>query len=181
MNSDLVWGQSSISRAKQTFMSIFARVADRPLKNGIVPYFETKLCVTHWAEKGRALSHISMRIKIVFKMSVESMNERAFYMKIYSNLIASPVLLCDQWADRIRLFSLVEVLPLARRYWKTRDWGNWENNPAWLTHGKDSQDTADGTPSTTSSNITPPREKKKRKGCKNTDSNGKTKTWLEKV
>ena len=27
------------------------------------------------------------------------MNDRVFYMKIYGNLIASPLLLCDQWVD----------------------------------------------------------------------------------
>ena len=32
-------------------------------------------------------------------MSMEYMNDRAFYMNIYGNVIASPLLLCDQWAD----------------------------------------------------------------------------------
>ena len=33
---------------------------------------------------------------MVFKISMESVNDKVFYMKVYSKIIASPLLLCDQ-------------------------------------------------------------------------------------
>ena len=116
-----------------------------------------------WAEKGHTLSGISVRIKMVFEMSIKSINDRAFYMKIYSNPITIAIPIFCSVTNELTAFSHMRITM---------------QNPALLM---DSQDTADGTPSTKTSNVIPPRKKKKRKGCKNTDSNGKKKMWQEKI
>lgn len=75
------------------------RVANRPLKNRIVPYLETKVGVPYWAETGRTLSRITERIQNSVKCQWNEWITGRFIWTFTVNLFPGRLLLCDQWAD----------------------------------------------------------------------------------
>ena len=126
-------------------------------------------------------------------MSIKSINDRAFYMKIYSNPITIAIPIFCSVTNELTAFSHMRItmqnpalligqgtvpckmIPEDKRLGQLGKQTNMDN-----TDDMDSQDTADGTPSTKTSNVIPPRKKKKEKAAKIQTRMGKRKCGRKK-